>query len=344
MSHQAKTRTLCLCISVLCVALPHSAHSQQPNREPIRAPVAGPPPFPQSVAPIAPDWFPLAPNLDKHLNDVLQFWEQEGNKIGRFECNFQRWEYDPTFGPKGENDYRTYSEGEIKYLKPDKGLFKVLTTWVHKAPKEGDPGGKPEYVKKKVEYDDFWICDGKSVFQFDPNKKQVNEVVLPPQMRGQAISDGPLPFLFSANKEKIKDRYWIRTLKSEVKDEYWLEALPQSQADAANYKRILIVIDAKDFLPKAMTIFALTFNPENGNFARTQLVFKDRAVNPKGNLIDKVNPLKQDFFKVQVPEGWEKIVQQLNVNPPEQKQAPAQRPQEAALPKKTPLRSPIKQR
>jgi TIGR03009 family protein len=121
---------------------------------------------------------------------------------------------------------------------------------------------------------------GQSVFSHDPASKQQTQTVLPPEMRGKAIADGPLPFLFGADAEQIKQRYWIRPLPMppDVKGEYWLEAFPKRREDAANYSKVHVIIDHKDFLPKGLVIFDRNFDPAS-NPARSTFTFEQRESN-----------------------------------------------------------------
>ena len=69
-------------------------------------------------------------------------------------------------------------------------------------------------------------------------------IELPPEVRGQAIGKGPLPFLFNAKADDIKQRFWIHVITPpNTKGEYWLEAVPKTQEDAANFMFIHIIID-----------------------------------------------------------------------------------------------------
>ena len=82
-------------------------------------------------------------------------------------------------------------------------------------------------------------------------------------MQGKAIVDGPLPFLFGAKADKIKARYWLRVITpSDAKGEYWLEAWPKSRYDSANFQRVEIILDEKDYLPKACRSTTATTTPK----------------------------------------------------------------------------------
>lgn len=268
----------------------------------------------QAVGLKAPSWYPLPEGRAEYLDKILLYWEQESEKIERYQCKFKRWEYDPVFGPKpgpdGVDIPKSYSEGELHYKKPDKGNFHVKLSKVYVAPKEG---GKATYEKQADEMNEHWVCDGMSVFEFDGRKKQLIERPLPPEMQGKSIADGPLPFLFGAKAETIKQRYWMRVITPEgAKNEYWLEAQPKSRHDAANFKLVQVIIDEADFLPKQLTVFAPNYDPRT-NPAKTSYRFDERKVNWNETLAWLAEPFKRAFDKPVAPFGWTKVVEKPEI-------------------------------
>jgi TIGR03009 family protein len=283
------------------------------NRPPVSS--VNQPPFP-----------PLPPDHQKFLDQVLQLWEERSSAVERYRSKFKRWEYDPVFGPK--DTFKTFSEGSIKFAAPDKGLFKV-EKMVHYTPpaKEGE---KPKYVEREGIAGEFWICDGKSVFEHDQQKKQLIQRELPPYMQGRAIADGPLPFLFGAKADAIKERYWIRPLPlpKDVQGEYWLEAFPKTRQDAVNYHKVHVIIDHQDLLPKGLVIFDRNFDPVR-NPARTTFVFENRETN-WNMVLQQLKFWEQEFYEPKVPYGWKKVVEKYQGPPSGDQFAPAAtRPQEA---------------
>jgi TIGR03009 family protein len=262
---------------------------------------------------------PLPPEHQKFLDDVLQLWQQRSQSIQRYRCTFKRWEYDPVFGPR--DTFKTYSEGVIKYATPDKGLFKVEKMMEYVAAAE--PGGRPQYQQRDSESNEHWICDGQSVFSHDPASKQQTQTVLPPEMRGKAIADGPLPFLFGADAEQIKQRYWIRPLPMppDVKGEYWLEAFPKRREDAANYSKVHVIIDHKDFLPKGLVIFDRNFDPAS-NPARSTFTFEQRESN-WSIALQQLKFWEREFYEPKVPAGWKRVVEQYDSPSDPEQFAPA---------------------
>jgi TIGR03009 family protein len=261
----------------------------------------------QQIAPTAPrvPFPPLTPDEQKYLDEVLKYWEFSSNKIELYRCQFQRWEYDPVFGPR--DTFKTYSAGEIRYEKPDKGLFKVEKI-VHYTPPRAQ-GEQPQYVERPDVYGEHWICDGKSIFEFDYQKKRLVERALPPEMQGKSIVDGPLPFLFGAEAEKIKQRFWIHVITpAEAKGEYWLEAFPKTREDAANYKMVHVIIDEKDYLPKAIRVFDRNFDPRTNNAYTTFMFDKREVINPRFDL-EKLAIWKRAFYRPSTPSGWERVVE-----------------------------------
>lgn len=276
------------------------------------------PPMPQP-----PEWAArMTPEEQKWIDDVLRFWETTSGKVKLFECKFQKWDYENGWlnPANGQRRERTYAEGTIKYAQPDKGLFRVEKLVSVLPPNQA--GGEPQLVLQNPELGEHWICDGQKVYSFEANKKQVTVTELPPQMRGQAIADGPLPFMFGARAETIKARYWVHGLPDGPKGKYWLEAAPKSREDAQNFKSIRIILDQQDFLPESLQIFAPNYDPPR-NDARQSYVFSKRDAKDAesfNNLIAKgLDPfglIRRDFFDPRIPAGWKKVEQNAAGNVP----------------------------
>ena len=262
-----------------------------------------------------PAWFPLEPKLQQHTDHVLRFWEQHSGKIERYRCDFKRWEFDPSIH---RTDFTTYAVGKIQYARPDKGLFAV--TELHQGRK--GPGGKIEYHKRKETDLEKWICDGRTIFEFDHRNQRVVERPLPPEMQGQNIVEGPLPFLFGAKAEQIKSRYWVRVNPNKRGSDpnqgvFWLEAVPKFKEDAASYKQIDVVIPDDDkFLPKAIILL-------HRDGSRSTFEFANREFNWNVAL-EKLKIWERAFFNPATPKGWKRFKEplaQAAVAPP-----PAARP------------------
>lgn len=283
--------------------------------------------------PQAPKWIPLPPDHEKYLDQVLGYWQESSGKIKRYRCKFTRWEYDGVFmarDPKtGEMPAKTQSTGVIKYAAPDKGLFKVEQMLHYTAAQK--PGERAQYLTRPEDRGEQWICDGKSVFAFDHQRKQLMQTELPPDMQGRAIVDGPLPFMFGAEAAKIKQRFWIRVITpKDSKGEYWLEAVPKSRTDAANFKMLHIIIDETDFLPKAMALFDRNYD-EVRNPTCTNFVFEKREVN-WNETIDKINIFAREFWEPATPLGYKKVVERYAPATEERISAPAAGTKQATRP------------
>lgn len=262
----------------------------------------------------------LTKEHQEYLDKVLEYWEHSSGQIERYRCSFTRWQYDPVFGPgpdpkTGVMPAKTISTGAVKYATPDKGMYDVEKIYHYTAPKQ--PGGEPQYVIKDKEEHEKWICDGSWIYEFDYPRKKLVERELPPQMRGKSISEGPLPFLFGAKKVDVKNRYWIRVITPRGRQgEYWLEAYPKFPADATSYKKVEIIIDEKDFLPKGIQIFDVNYDARR-NPARTAFTFEKRQVNWFDATENKLLGLfLRAFHKPKLPSGWERVVMKFQQTPP----------------------------
>lgn len=265
-------------------------------------------PLQQNIAPKQPAWYPLEPAVQEWVDQVLLAWEKTSDQIVTFKCTFKRWEHDPVFGPKDPNLPFTYGEGLIQYAKPDKGLFKVEKLLKYSPPLK--LGEEPQWLEQIGEH---WVCDGRSIYEFDVRGKRLLQKILPKEMQGKAIADGPLPFLFGAKVATLKARYWIGPMQppKESTGEYWLEAVPKFRQDAANFQKVSIILDEKDFLPKALDVFAPNYDAKL-NRAHTEYAFENRETN--GNSLIP-GFFKRDFFEPKVPSGWKRVVEDMNVAP-----------------------------
>jgi TIGR03009 family protein len=261
-----------------------------------------------AAPPQAPAGFQLNALEQAYLDQVLDAWQLKSGEIRTFKCAFQRWEYDVAFGP-GPNVPLNKNEGELSFQKPDKGSFqiKVINTWQAKQP---TPGQQPaaqaqgDWVPQPNAIGEHWVCDGKSVFEYRHDQKQLVERPIPPQMQGQGIVDGPLPFLFGAEAAKLKSRYWLRVQQQPNQEEIWLTALPKFQAQAADFKAVDVILSRAQMLPTHMQVHL-----PNGSRHLYFFNVTNAALN---------NPLAilQSFFeRPRTPSGWKRVLEQMPGTP-----------------------------
>lgn len=205
------------------------------------------------VQPPAPP-FQLSDVEKQQVFTTLKMWEQTSLQVDNFNTEFTRLEYDAVFGP-GRDRHMIESTGTLSFSKPDKGSFRIeaIKRWTKKNPQDVSPAAPGEYVLQKEEVGEHWVCDGKAIYEYNHRDKQLVVTRIPENMRGQNISDGPLPFLFGAQADKLDQRYWIRTKQSDP-SQIWLEAYPKWQADAANYDSVDVMLDRKTMQPKALQV------------------------------------------------------------------------------------------
>jgi TIGR03009 family protein len=271
--------------------------------------------------------FRLTPEQEQHVDNILLAWERTSSGVKTYKCEFTRWEYDAVFGPK--NEASVISEGEIRYMAPDKGLFKVTMAKQAIVEPPARQGDSPKWELKKLPSDqlEHWVCDGKSVFELRHKDKQLVEQALPPELQGTAIADGPLPFVFGAKAAKLKQRYWIRDIESPVpKEQIWLEAYPRFQADAANFQKVEIILSRKEFMPVAIQLY----DPGSGKRTVYQLV--KPAVN------GRFDNFLGGFIAPDLPFGYKKVVQRPEVREQHLQAQPQQaRPQERSARNQRPV-------
>jgi TIGR03009 family protein len=290
------------------LASPAVAQSSSADNGPQGSTSPGGAPLQPQVLPLAPP-FVLSPADEGNLNQLLGDWEKASNGIKTFKCTFMRLEYDPAINGGDPNQPSTRSEGEIKYAAPDQGMFKVekVTNYVID-PKTG------KIVEQKAEPTEWWTCNGKSMFEVTVRNNQtlVVETPLPPEMRGQAITDGPLPFVFGAQAKVLKSRYFMRIITPEAnaKNEVWLEAFPKQQKDAANFSQVTLILKKPDLQPSAIQIFNPGANAQNNS--RTVIMLKDPSIN---GTLDALQNFFNNFSQPN-PLGAKHVMNQNLMQPP----------------------------
>ena len=125
---------------------------------------------------------------------------------------------------------------------------------------------------------------------------------MPPELQGKGIGDGPLPFVFGIEAQKLKQRYFMRIITPpNVQNEVWLEAYPRYQQQAAEFSKVQVILQiagpTKALLPYAIQIYS-----PNG---------KDRTVYQLQNPNDQSavvfgGVLGGDWTKPSIPFGWTK--------------------------------------
>ncbi|MDA8043524.1 MAG: TIGR03009 domain-containing protein, partial [Pirellulales bacterium] len=237
----------------------------------------------------------LSPDQQAAPDRLLIGWESRNAKVTTWSCTFYKWEYNAWSPADASGERLAFSEstGEIKYAAPDKGLFRVKSSKQWNAEKR-------KYDARPSNSGEHWVCNGTSIYEFRHSERQLRETKLPPEMRGRAISEGPLPFVFGAKADTLKKRYSMRIITPpSVTDQIWLEALPKFQVDAANFSKVELILRAADLMPFAIQVF------KPGGQDRDVYQF-----DPRTSLIDRGLDLIRDFSRPLTPLGYTFIEEQ----------------------------------
>jgi TIGR03009 family protein len=229
---------------------------------------------PQGSQQVANSPFTLSKEEEAQLDTALQAWQQHSDHVKNFRASFVRFDYDLVFNPDGKP--QAVDTGSIAFGAPDKGMFSV--------------------EKPRQEY---WVCDGKSIFEYDYAKKRVTEYRLPPELQGKQITNGPLPFLFGVPASHLRHRYFLRliTPPNLAGKEIWLQAVPRFQQDAANFRCAELILDATTLNPVALQVH------QPGGKSRAAYKFENITIN------DPLGWLKGDPFRAITPFGWTRVVE-----------------------------------
>lgn len=224
--------------------------------------------------------FVLTPEEEANLDRLLGDWQTMSAKVTTFDARFRRWDYDGIFGD-GKTP-KKYVEGSLKYASPDKGYYDL------------------------DDHSEKWICTGDAIFEFRTDLKQVREHRLPENMRGKAISDGPLPFVFGVEAAKMKARYWLRITtppEAAQKKQVWIEAYPKHAKDAANFSRVDVILsfEVQNGAVTKLEPYAINLVMPNQK-DRTAYQFTQMTTN---GVLNNLGETLGIFVRPSTPIGWQ---------------------------------------
>jgi TIGR03009 family protein len=260
---------------------------QQPGTsQPAGAPVqVAAPPVPQIP-------FTLTADEEAKVDELLQAWEYHSGNIKTFECKFKKIEYDANWAAPPEF-LKGVSYGALKFAKPDKGSYQIT----HIA--QGD-----KFVETKD--GEHWVCDGKSIFMKEFHTKTVREYPLPPNLQGKSISDGPMPFVFGVEKDKLKARYWVRFHPGgAAAGQVSLEAFPKHARDAAEFKKLDIQLTDTDLTPVALQIH----KPNSHEGFKVTDVYVLENISKNAVVARLQEFVTGNFVPIPTPLGWKRVVE-----------------------------------
>ncbi len=221
---------------------------------------------------------PLSPELEKILID----WERESGKVTKLKGEFNRVVYDSVF------EVAKCATGNYAFEAPDKGRMDFLPDQeaASKAPgkvRRGEVDFTLQADEPRV-----WVCDGEQILAIDPTKKEYNRIRIPAPYRGKNISDGPLPFLFGMNAEKMKQRYVLEPgrLHNPARLIH-IVAYPRMPSEQREYRMAEVLLDPQTFMPRAIQLLGTSDN--------TQTVYMFTK-HEKPNILSLSNPFKPSLF------------------------------------------------
>lgn len=249
------------------------------------------------------------------IDGVLKKWETDSETVKTFYAEFERNEFNHQFGPPGLPMKK--EKGKVGYISPDQGSYEVTESKIW-TPETTPPSGasadpnqsqqpRGDWKAQEGVKGDHWVCDGKYVYEHRFNTKQLVVTPIPPEMQGKEIVNGPLPFLFGAKAEDLKQRYWFRVAR-ELCDEKFtrigIHAKPKYQADLANFTDVYVILrnEPKELL---MPITMRLVSPDRSH-ADYYFKLKDARINAR---LDQW--FSGMFMAPRTPIGWTRVDEPL---------------------------------
>lgn len=200
----------------------------------------------QPQQPAAPPAQPAAP-VSPQVMAILRNWEVRTANITFMTGAFSRYVYDSVFGVEKRAD------GRFHYQAPDLGRLDFTVPKLPVPPENPNRKTKTgEKYKIVADTPQRWVCTGTKVLVIDDAMKQVQKIDIPPQLQGQSIADGPLPFLFGMKADKALKRYELSIGTMHGPETYHLVAKPLWKQDAQEWSQAEVLLNPANFLPKAI--------------------------------------------------------------------------------------------
>jgi TIGR03009 family protein len=258
-----------------------------------------------AAPPSQPEWFPLPADQQKHVDQLLDYWQKSSEQVNQCTCDFTRWDYDPTYCAYRNPETQELAafavwRGEIRYASPDKAMFETTELYKFAMEDEKPTLEKSDDDKLKLK----WLCDGKFIYDYDFVNKRLTEMEIPAEFQGAGLINSPLPFLFGANRKLLLDRFWIRPITpASATEEYWLLIVPKQLQDARTFSRVELVIARDDFLPKSMIMYPPDYDPKERPVS-SAYIFENRKINGQ---LSKLQDFFSQFIRPKLPFGWERV-------------------------------------
>jgi TIGR03009 family protein len=184
------------------------------------------------------------------MERLLKLWEGQSAKLKTLDVRIYRVDKTPAWNEENHYEGRAvFKSPELAYLD-----FRKIQT----AP---DARGKIAPVLNQK--DNKWvtaphetvICNGKEVWQYLSEVRQVFIYPLDKEQRKRALDEGPLPFLFNMKAEEAKRRYGM-SLQGEDDKSYFVVIQPRLQEDQESFKTAWIFLDRNFLLPLRIVLFS----------------------------------------------------------------------------------------
>lgn len=231
----------------------------------------------------------LTPAQQAEVDAVLKRWEEASRKQKRITIEFNRFEFKPAFAPQNNPKAPVrINQGKADFEASGKWMWKVDQDW---------NGSK--YVESSTP--EHMVCDGQAIFEYDNANKCVTKYVMSDEMKKENMIRAMLPFLFSTDMSKLKNRYFISLLPQSDPNRVCIQAEPRYQNEAANFSCARMMLDLRKMEPTGMQVIL----PNKTDYFSYE--FKKVEINPR-------NPteLFSDPFKAKIPDGWTVQVDQLS--------------------------------
>lgn len=194
----------------------------------------------QPMAPARPRTRPMAkadPAKVAKMEAVLREWAARSAEVKTLDAKFERIDRKPLW----DNGKPTTYRGRALLQSPNKACINI------------EKIVPPDKKGVDTEFYERIVCTGKDVFHYTAATTQIFVYPLDAAVRGHALEEGPLPFLFDMRVDEAKRRYHM-TYNGEDDIQFNITIEPLQAIDRENFTLAKIYLNKKTYLPDSLVL------------------------------------------------------------------------------------------
>lgn len=172
------------------------------------------------------------------MEAVLNEWAARSAEVKSLDAKFERIDRKPLW----DNGKPTTYRGRALLQSPNKACINI------------EKIVPPDKKGVDTEFYERIVCTGREVYHYTAPTVQIFVYPLDAAVRGHALEEGPLPFLFDMKVDEARRRYHM-TYEGEDDSEFNISIEPLQAIDRENFTRAQIYLNKRTYLPNSLKLY-----------------------------------------------------------------------------------------